>query len=82
MMAGQLVAIEHAWPMQVSSPVLNLRRRRRPLAEASSAELLSRLVVGAGVGAVIGLATLHLVFWLALGAAAAYACGRLRDRVR
>jgi hypothetical protein len=81
MMAGQLVAIEHAWPMQVSRPVLNLHRRRRPLPAAPATELLSRLAVGAGVGGVIGLATLHPVFWLVLGATAAYACGLLRDRV-
>jgi len=80
MMAGQLVAIEHAWPMQVSRPVLNLSRRRVPRPTAPATELLSRLAVGAFIGGIIGLATLHLLFWLALGAAAAYACGRLRDR--
>lgn len=80
MMAGQLVAIEHAWPTQVSRPVLNLRRRRRLSPVAPIAELMSRLAVGAAIGGIIGLATLHLSFWLALGAAASYACGRLRDR--
>jgi hypothetical protein len=49
---------------------------------APAIESLSRLAVGAGIGGLIGLATLHVTFWLVLGAAAAYACGRLRDRVR
>ncbi len=82
MMVGQIVTLEPAWPMQLSRPTLNLRRRRRPMAPAPAIETLSRLAVGAGLGAVVGLTTLHVGVWVALGAASAWACGRLRDRVR
>jgi hypothetical protein len=80
-MYGQLVAVEHGWPVQAIRPVIRLRRRcdasmvQRPALEATS-----RVLVGAVLGVAVGAATLHLALWTVIGAGLAVAVGRMRDR--
>jgi uncharacterized membrane protein len=80
MMYGQLVAAEYGWAIEADRPVVRIRPRRRPTGPNRTVEIASRIALGAGIGAVIGLATLHPAPWLFFGVVFALVFGRLRDR--
>jgi hypothetical protein len=82
MMYGQLVAIEHGWPIQIGRPEVRLRSRRLHPTVIPGLETGSRIAVGGAVGAAFGAVTFYPVLWIVLGAALAVAVGRLRDGAR
>jgi hypothetical protein len=77
-MYGQLVAVEHAWPVQAGRPVI--RRRDASMVRRPALEAISRTFVGALVGAAVGAATLHVAVWMVIGVGLAVTVGRMRDR--
>jgi hypothetical protein len=79
MIYGQLVAVEHGWPVQTVRPVIRLRRHRAPALSLAAMEVWSRVAMGAAVGALFGAATSALWPWVALGVALAVAAGHFRD---
>jgi hypothetical protein len=79
-MYGQLVAVEYGWAVSTDRPVIRIRQRRRSTGLNRAVETGSRIVLGAGMGGAIGLATLHPAIWLLFGAVLAVVFGRLRDR--